>query len=64
MVIFGIVLIAFSFFLVWLICKFQEEFDESTPSAVLGALAIVLLIAGIGIIDEHLYPRITPIDVC
>lgn len=60
---FGIVLIAFSFFLVWLICKFQEEFDESTPSAVLGALAIVLLLAGIGIMDEHLYPRITPVDV-
>ena len=63
MVILGIVLIAFSFFLVWLICKFQEESDESTPSAVLGAIITIFLIAGIGIIGEHLSPSITPIDV-
>ena len=60
---FGIMLIAFSFLLFWLISKFQEDYDEVIPAAILGALAIVLLLAGIGIIDEHLYPRITPIDV-
>jgi hypothetical protein len=63
MVIFGIVLLAFSFFLVYLICKFQIDYDESIPCAVFGALITLCFIAGIVIIDEHLYPSITPIDV-
>ena len=63
MIIFGIVLLVFFFFLVWLIYEFQKKSDEVIPFTALGAITIICLIAVLGIIQEHISPSITPIDV-
>lgn len=60
---YGVILIGFSLFLCVLIYMIRRESNEIIPSAVLGAITIIFLIAGIGIIDEYCYPSITPMDV-
>lgn len=61
----GITLLVASFLLGALIFIFRKETEDATvvPSAVVGALLMVFLIAGIHIMDEYYNSSIKPIDV-
>lgn len=60
---YGIILIALSLFLFWLIYMLQEHYDDAFLSAGLGAIIMLSFIGGIEIINEYCYPSITPMDV-
>lgn len=64
--VFGIVLLAASFSLIFLIFILKKDStgnEDIVPSAVLGALMMISFIAGISLISEYCSPSITPIDV-
>ena len=60
---FGITLLVASFLLGVLIFIIKKESKDIVPSAVVGALLMMFLIAGIYIMNEYFYPSITPMDV-
>lgn len=62
----GITLLAASFLLgalIFTLKKDTKDDDVVTTSAVIGALLMVFLLAGIYTIDEYCSPSITPMDV-
>lgn len=61
--IFGIIALIISAFLISLVCILQEENEEILCSAVLGALIFVFSVIGISLISKYYNLTITPIDV-
>lgn len=59
----GIACLAVSFLLFLLLFVINKESPEALPSAILGAMIMLFLIVGLGLIGEYCSPSITPIDV-
>lgn len=57
---FGIILLTIAILFVYMII---EEGRTAVSFSALGALTIIFIIVGINIIDDSLFPSITPIDV-
>lgn len=60
---FGIGFIVLSLFLSCIIFMCQKHYDDAIFSAGLGMAFIILLVAGIRVIEEYYTPSVTPIDV-
>lgn len=64
--VFGIVLLAASFsliFLIFILKKDSKGNEDTVSSTVLGAFVIISFIAGLSLMNEYCSPSITPIDV-